>query len=610
MTLARRLAARGDMLGCARELEQVPYWWPQRAEALFRSAQAFLMADRARDAEAALLAILDDDPLHPPDPGLYHDAGQELLKIYATEDRWEDAYGVIWKAYDHAAPPDRPLMLTMRIRCELERVAPTETLKVLRRYVAADPADFEARRAMANAELAMASGPRPLRDMEACLAGRPDDARAWRDYLAMLQSLGEQDAFNAAMARLPRSAESEPEIWMFRGQIKERNGDWPGPPTTTAGRWSSTRTCSTPTIGWPRSRRGWATASKPPPIASGGMQSARRAVHCARRMPRSAPRSPPPRPPRNPRRGPDRAAGRDEAAGVGLRALGWSRAAAACSQIAATSDLPAIPALPDETGRDEVDATSGFGDSMALAALLLLGTAAHWAAGLAESGRPSRRSAGARPAAYDRGDWDGRGAARPRERLKAAADDPEGLRLMAAPWPARGGTPWRRVLYRRLGSAGAPRRGSLPAGTVPAAGPGADSVGPASSGGVARSLDPRHAETLFELTRAYFSIGPPDGCDAGRQRTGRAARAGSRGPRRCWARSSSRATTRPAPPIPGGARSIAPAGGPCRKACPSPIVPRTEFASRLAPRRPARPRRGTSSGSPWPRRPTPRPPGS
>ena len=155
MTLARVLAARGDLVGCARELGRVPYWWPRRAEALLRSGQAYVKADRARDAESAFLAILDDDPLHPPDPSVYHDAGQELLKIYAIEDRWEDAYGIIWKAYDHAAPPDRPLALTMRIRCELERMAPTETLKVLRRYVAADPADFEARRAMASAELAV-----------------------------------------------------------------------------------------------------------------------------------------------------------------------------------------------------------------------------------------------------------------------------------------------------------------------------------------------------------------------------------------------------------------------------------------------------------------------
>jgi tetratricopeptide (TPR) repeat protein len=228
MTLARILAGRGDLVGCARELGEVPYWWPERAEAQFRAAQALLMADRARDAEAILQAILDGDPLHRPSPGLYHDASQELLKLYATEDRWEDAYPVIWKAYDHGAPQDRPLLLMMRMRCEVERLAPLETLKSLRRYVTADPVDFEARRAMANAELAVGQGAEALRDMEACIRGRPDDARTWRDYLTMLQTLGEADAFNAVMARLPRSAENEPEIWVFRGQIKERAGDWAG----------------------------------------------------------------------------------------------------------------------------------------------------------------------------------------------------------------------------------------------------------------------------------------------------------------------------------------------------------------------------------------------
>jgi tetratricopeptide (TPR) repeat protein len=225
MTLARSQAARGDLLACARELHLVPYWSSRKPDALFREAQAYLAADRARDAEAALLMILDDDPLHPPDLGVYHDASQELLKIYAAEDRWEDAHGIIWKAYDHARPADRPLVLTMRLRCELERVAQSETIKLLRRYLAADPADFEALRAMAKAELALGQRAEAVRDMEACLRARPEDPRAWRDYLNMLQTLGEQDAFEVTMARVPPSAETEPEIWIFRGQAKERDGD-------------------------------------------------------------------------------------------------------------------------------------------------------------------------------------------------------------------------------------------------------------------------------------------------------------------------------------------------------------------------------------------------
>jgi tetratricopeptide (TPR) repeat protein len=228
LSLSRLLAARGDLLGCAHELQKVPYWSPQKAEATFRSAQAFLQADRARDAEVALLTILDADPLHPPDQGLYHDASQELLKIYAIEDRWEDAYPVMWKAFDRADPPDRPAMLTMRIRAALERVSQVETLKLLKGYVAADPVDFEALRALANAELAVGQGTEAVQHMEACLRTRPDDSRAWRDYLTMLQSLGEQEAFAAAIARVPTSGDREPEIWMFRGQVKEREGNWEG----------------------------------------------------------------------------------------------------------------------------------------------------------------------------------------------------------------------------------------------------------------------------------------------------------------------------------------------------------------------------------------------
>ena len=37
---------------------------------------------------------------------LYHDVCQELLTLYAIEDRWEDAFPVMWMAYDHANPVD------------------------------------------------------------------------------------------------------------------------------------------------------------------------------------------------------------------------------------------------------------------------------------------------------------------------------------------------------------------------------------------------------------------------------------------------------------------------------------------------------------------------
>jgi tetratricopeptide (TPR) repeat protein len=182
--------------------------------------------NRARDAEAALLAVIDAEPLHPADPAVFHDASQELISLYATEDRWDDAHVILWKVYDRATPADRPTVLAMRIQSELERIAPAESVKRLRRYVAADPADWEARRALANAELALGQRSEALRDLGDCLDARPEDPRVWRDYLTMLQSLGELDAFNAALDRVPTGAETQPELWVFRGQARERAGDW------------------------------------------------------------------------------------------------------------------------------------------------------------------------------------------------------------------------------------------------------------------------------------------------------------------------------------------------------------------------------------------------
>jgi tetratricopeptide (TPR) repeat protein len=226
MMLARVLAGRGDPLGCARQLHEVPFWWPAKAEALLREGQSYIKIDRARDAESAWLELIKDDPLHPVAADLFQDACQELLKIYAIEDRWEDAYPVMWTAYDHASPIDQPVLLAMRMRPELERVAPKESIEIIRRYVAAAPDDWEARRALAQAEKALGRPAEAASQFQEILKGRPDDVRAWRDYLAMLLDQGDFDAFLDLLNRPPKSADTEPETWMFRGVAREKAGDW------------------------------------------------------------------------------------------------------------------------------------------------------------------------------------------------------------------------------------------------------------------------------------------------------------------------------------------------------------------------------------------------
>jgi tetratricopeptide (TPR) repeat protein len=228
MLLARTLGAQDDLRGCALQLHMVPFWWPTKAEAVFREGQAHLMADRAKDAEACWLAAIKDDPLHPSPADILQMASQQLLELYATENRWDDAAQILWQTYERASPADRLSILGMRVRSELERLAPVATIRQLERYVAADPTDWQAFRALAQAERALGRREDASRDFQAGLAGCPDDPRFWRDYLGMLYDLGNQNAWKSLLARVPPCAESEPEIWRFRGLLKEQTGDWAG----------------------------------------------------------------------------------------------------------------------------------------------------------------------------------------------------------------------------------------------------------------------------------------------------------------------------------------------------------------------------------------------
>ena len=201
--LARARAARGDLLDCARQLHEVPYWWPTKAESLYREGQAFLQLDRAKDAEQAWLELIKEDPLHPVDASLLSDAYRGLLRIYAIEDRWEDAYPIIWIAYDRSSgSKERLYWLTMRMRAELERVSPKESIIELRRYVAAAADDYEALHALARAEIALGDRPEAERHYQACLKMRPDYVRGWRDYLTLLEEQGELEPFLAVL-RVP-----------------------------------------------------------------------------------------------------------------------------------------------------------------------------------------------------------------------------------------------------------------------------------------------------------------------------------------------------------------------------------------------------------------------
>jgi Flp pilus assembly protein TadD len=224
--LARLQAARGDMLGCGRTLRRVPFWWPTRARLLFMEGQAFKSVDRMADAETAWKELSEFDPLHPMPDDLVAKAVMELLELYALEERWEEARRLIWRAYDRAEPPDRPSLLVMRMRTELERIAPATSVVKLRRFVAAAPEDWEARRALALAEHATGNDREATRLMQACMEERPEDPRGWRDYLKLLHEQGNLDSLDQALARVPAAAADDPAVLRSRAIVQEQRGDW------------------------------------------------------------------------------------------------------------------------------------------------------------------------------------------------------------------------------------------------------------------------------------------------------------------------------------------------------------------------------------------------
>ncbi len=228
MKLARVLAISGDRPGCAEQLRRVPPWSPAKADALFMEGQVAKLLERARDSESAWLALIADDPLHPVPKRYFHGAARDLVGLYVLERRLVEVREVLWKVYQTADPAERPGVLLQRIRAELDRIAHPQAAAQLRLHLAADPQDWEARRAIAFEEHALDDEAAADRDIRACLEARPDDVPTWRDWLKILAERGDTATIRANVARLPAQADADADLWLARGNIRQVDGDIAG----------------------------------------------------------------------------------------------------------------------------------------------------------------------------------------------------------------------------------------------------------------------------------------------------------------------------------------------------------------------------------------------
>jgi tetratricopeptide (TPR) repeat protein len=225
--LAKLLAQRGDTLACAQELHEVPDWWPNKGKWALMEATAFKQVDRMADAEAAWQWIVKDDPLHPVDEKVVTTAVLDLLELYAVEARWSDAARLIWNIYDRLGNPrDQEVLLVMRLRTEMERIMPVIAAEKLRKYIEADPHDWEARRALAKVNLVLSKPEEAKELVESCVRDRPADPRIWADYLTVLNDLGELDSLRSALEQIPPEVLADSGILKSRAWVLERDRKW------------------------------------------------------------------------------------------------------------------------------------------------------------------------------------------------------------------------------------------------------------------------------------------------------------------------------------------------------------------------------------------------
>lgn len=222
--LARALAAQGDHFGCASELRQVPVWWPDKPQALRNEGQAWLLANRGRDAEAVLRSYITIDPAHPEVRSDARLVRSELINLLAGQDRWDEVRALIWEEYPDADPENQRALRILSLRTRLERSSPAAAIDQVRAFAEADPEDWTARRVWAKFAQHLGRAEDAEQAIQECLKARPRDPKVWRDYIEILVTRGDFEALEQGLAAVPPEADDVGEIWHQRGVVLQRRG--------------------------------------------------------------------------------------------------------------------------------------------------------------------------------------------------------------------------------------------------------------------------------------------------------------------------------------------------------------------------------------------------
>jgi tetratricopeptide (TPR) repeat protein len=200
---AERAARAGDTAAALRAWRAFNATDAARGETYLAEARAALALGYAPQAERSLRRAIAADPAAP-------EAWKLLLEILWVEDRTPDAQDVVWESYDRVPARSRRDVLRALTLALLEDV-PDETARAaLKRWIAADPGDVDARVALLQR---IASQPRAadpdrqsrLAELEQLVADHPDHLGAREALATALADAGEPERGRAVLDGWPGS---------------------------------------------------------------------------------------------------------------------------------------------------------------------------------------------------------------------------------------------------------------------------------------------------------------------------------------------------------------------------------------------------------------------
>jgi tetratricopeptide (TPR) repeat protein len=225
MLLSRALGGRKAFGECAELLETVPPGSPQRADALLRAGQSWMMTARLDAAERAWRDCLELQSTDVGLPAVQQECRHQLGHMYALERRTDAFRAMTWEMYENAAPQMTHEALALRVRYRFVIATPAVALGQLEKALEQDPQDVFARRAVGFYQLELGKAEAARAMLYRCVQEAENEPLNWEIWLECLYRTGDPFGLEQAIGKLPPAADASALCWKFRAIVADHKSN-------------------------------------------------------------------------------------------------------------------------------------------------------------------------------------------------------------------------------------------------------------------------------------------------------------------------------------------------------------------------------------------------